>query len=301
MITYLEINLFDSPAQTLVNTVNTVGVMGKGIASTFKQIYPQMFKEYRRLCIEGKFSVGMLYIYRTPNKIIVNFPTKKNWKYPSSAEYIRSGLEKFVANYQKFGISSVSFPQLGCGHGELDWESQVHPLMKKYLGDLPIPVYIHIYNQTNGFIPERFDSEYAHQVQLERKRISGTQLWQDLFELVMIGDAPLYQLSLFGPRVRIENDSIHFNLLTDETKLVLREDIEDLWKILRVRGTIDESDFPISIRNNGTSEFLVELLGRLDYIKPIQLKSRNNKNFITGLQYDPQPDIRIPDQVKIVI
>ena len=145
MLTYVTINLFDSPAQTLVNTVNTVGVMGKGIAAVFKKLYPEMYKRYRRLCQEGKLDVGMLYIYRTLNKIIVNFPTKKHWRQRSQVEYIEAGLEKFVAHYGDYGISSVSFPQLGCGHGELDWETQVQPVVERYLRNLPIPVYIHLY------------------------------------------------------------------------------------------------------------------------------------------------------------
>ncbi|HLD94727.1 MAG TPA: macro domain-containing protein, partial [Anaerolineales bacterium] len=157
MITYLDISLFDSPAQTLVNTVNTVGVMGKGIALAFKQLYPEMYQEYRKLCEERKFTVGMLYIYRTPNKIVVNFPTKQHWRTPSRLDYIEAGLKKFVDRYQDYGISSVSFPQLGCGNGELDWQKQVQPLMEKYLKDLPIPVYIHLYPQDPDFVPERLD------------------------------------------------------------------------------------------------------------------------------------------------
>ncbi|HXV97424.1 MAG TPA: macro domain-containing protein, partial [Anaerolineae bacterium] len=161
MLTYLTINLFKSPAQTLVNTVNTVGVMGKGIAKTFKQLYPEMYQEYRRLCQEKKLTIGKLYIYRTPNKIVVNFPTKKHWRNPSRVEYIQIGLEEFVKVYDRYGISSVSFPQLGCGNGELDWEQQVKPVMEQYLKDLPIPVYIHLYPKLPDFVPERLEAEYV--------------------------------------------------------------------------------------------------------------------------------------------
>jgi O-acetyl-ADP-ribose deacetylase (regulator of RNase III) len=157
MLTYVTISLFDSPAQTLVNTVNTVGVMGKGIAAVFKKLYPEMYGQYRRLCQEGKFNVGTLYIYRTPNKIIVNFPTKKHWRQPSQVEYIEAGLRKFVEHYTDYGISSVSFPQLGCGHGELDWETQVQPVMERYLQNLPIPVYIHLYSRKRGLSCEAVD------------------------------------------------------------------------------------------------------------------------------------------------
>ena len=161
MLTYVTISLFDSPAQTLVNTVNTVGAMGKGMAAVFKQLYPEMYQQYRRLCMEGKLDIGMLYIYRTPNKIIVNFPTKKHWRQRSRIEYIEAGLERFVASYGDYGISSVSFPQLGCGHGELDWERQVQPVMERYLRGLPILVYIHLYPKRPDFAPERLESNSA--------------------------------------------------------------------------------------------------------------------------------------------
>ena len=92
-----------------MNTVNTVGVMGKGIALVFKQLYPEMYKEYRRLCEEQLLSVGKLYIYRTPNKIIVNFPTKQHWRHPSRLDYLEFGLHKFVDRFQEYGISSIFF------------------------------------------------------------------------------------------------------------------------------------------------------------------------------------------------
>ena len=145
MIEYGKGNLLDAEVDALVNTVNTVGVMGKGIAATFKQLYPEMYREYRQLCQAGKLDIGKLYIYRTPNKIVVNFPTKKHWREKSRVEYIETGLQKFVEYYADYGISSVSFPRLGCGHGELDWRRQVQPIMERCLEELPIPVYIHVF------------------------------------------------------------------------------------------------------------------------------------------------------------
>ena len=144
MITYIEGNLFLSTAQTLVNTVNTVGVMGKGIARDFKHLYPAMFEEYKRHCDEGTLAMGSLLLYRTAHKWVVNFPTKRHWKQASRLSDIELGLETFQRTYAEQGITSIAFPQLGCGHGGLDWESQVRPLMERYLGALPIEVFIHI-------------------------------------------------------------------------------------------------------------------------------------------------------------
>ncbi|MFH1549631.1 MAG: macro domain-containing protein, partial [Planctomycetota bacterium] len=154
MLTYVIGDLLKSPALALVNTVNTVGVMGKGIAKDFKKIYPKMFKEYQRLCETKKLTIGKLWLYKTPNKWILSFPTKTTWRKPSRIDYIKAGLEKFVSTYHKKGITSIAFPQLGCGNGELDWESQVQPLMEKYLKKLPIDVFVYAYAQKDPLIPE---------------------------------------------------------------------------------------------------------------------------------------------------
>jgi O-acetyl-ADP-ribose deacetylase (regulator of RNase III) len=304
MLTYVTISLFDSPAQTLVNAVNTVGAMGKGIAADFKQLYPEMYKRYRDLCREGKLDVGMLYIYRTPNKIVVNLPTKKHWRQPSRVEYIESGLYKFVEHYGDYGISSVSFPQLGCGHGELDWEKQVQPLMERYLHDLPIPVYIHLYSKPPGFIPERLDVEYARQMRLERQRISTGRLWQDLQELLPVQPGQTYQLTLFGPTVEMDEEHIFFKPLTaapTDTVIVYRQDVEDLWNTLRLRGAVREDDVPQPIQEDGADQWLFELLERLDYIKPIKLRGRNQKDSVRGLQHAPHPETAPPVEAEIVI
>lgn len=92
MITYVEGDLFTSPAQVLVNTVNTVGVMGKGIAKEFKDIYPDMFRACRRLCERDELIVGKIFLHRTPHKWVLNFPTKRHWRQRSRVEDIEAGL-----------------------------------------------------------------------------------------------------------------------------------------------------------------------------------------------------------------
>ena len=151
MINYVVGDLFTSPAKVLVNTVNTVGVMGKGIARTFKRLYPDMFEEYKTHCDTGELVIGKLHLYTNSDKWILNFPTKKHWRGKSKVEYIEAGLKDFVDIYDSEGIESVSFPMLGCGNGGLDWDSQVRPLMEKYLKPLPIDVRIHLYG--SEFLP----------------------------------------------------------------------------------------------------------------------------------------------------
>lgn len=143
MIEYVNGSLFDSPAQTLVNTVNTVGVMGKGIAAEFKLRFPAMFTAYQSACQQRLLTVGKLQVYRSPHKWVLNFPTKEHWRNPSQLAWIEAGLEKFVASYTAQGITSVAFPMLGCGNGQLDWHD-VKPVMERYLQDVQIPVFIYL-------------------------------------------------------------------------------------------------------------------------------------------------------------
>ena len=149
MITYLKGDIFSSPAQVLVNTVNTVGVMGKGVALEFKKRYPAMFKSYERVCDEKQLEIGKLLLWKGPEKWVLMFPTKKHWRSPSKLEYIEAGLQKFADTYVEKGIASIAFPRLGCGNGGLDWE-EVRPLMERYLERLSIPVYVYVGTYQDG-------------------------------------------------------------------------------------------------------------------------------------------------------
>lgn len=143
MLRWTGESLFVSPAQTLVNTVNTVGVMGKGIALEFKTRYPEMFERYKNFCKTGALKTGQLYLYKSPSKWVLNFPTKQDWRRGSKLEWIEQGLKNFVETYQQRGITSISFPQLGTGNGGLTWDPDVKSLMEEHLSGLPIPVFIH--------------------------------------------------------------------------------------------------------------------------------------------------------------
>jgi hypothetical protein len=97
----------------------------------------------------------LLHLYRGTHKWVLNFPTKKHWRNASKPEYIEAGLKTFVAGYMRAGITNIAFPRLGCGNGELDWESQVRPLMEKYLSRLPIDVFVHHYRGGNQVAEHR--------------------------------------------------------------------------------------------------------------------------------------------------
>ena len=142
-------NLFASGRQTLVNTVNCVGVMGAGIALEFKRRYPAMFRRYEQLCRQGHMKVGRLWLYRPDEKNgepwVLNFPTKKHWRLPSREEYLVSGLTKFRDTYRQCGIASIAFPVLGSQNGGL-CEAKVIDLMREALQECEIPVDIYRYD-----------------------------------------------------------------------------------------------------------------------------------------------------------
>ena len=138
-------NIFSSGCQTMVNTINCVGIMGAGIALECRLRYPQMFEQYAQLCADAQIDIGRLWIYRTPARWVLNFPTKKHWRYPSRVEYLHLGLQKFLDTYQERGITSVAFPLLGAQNGGLRADESL-ALMLQYLGQCSIPVEIYEYD-----------------------------------------------------------------------------------------------------------------------------------------------------------
>lgn len=147
MIHYKTGNLLDSEAEALVNTVNTVGVMGKGIALQFKNMFPNNFKLYSNACKNKEVKVGQLLVTEEEallagKKIIINFPTKTNWRLPSEYQYIQSGLAELVKVIREKKIKSIAIPPLGSGNGGLDW-NKVKPILEKYLADLDCDIYIY--------------------------------------------------------------------------------------------------------------------------------------------------------------
>lgn len=136
-------DIFESKCLTIVNTVNCVGVMGKGIAFEFKKRYPEMFWDYVKRCDAGQVHTGMPYVFDNGDGTkILNFPTKDHWRSPSRLSYVVEGLDWFTENYEKSGITSIAFPPLGCGNGGLTWEV-VGPIMYQKLKGIPIEIEIY--------------------------------------------------------------------------------------------------------------------------------------------------------------
>jgi O-acetyl-ADP-ribose deacetylase (regulator of RNase III) len=140
MLTEEHGNLLEAPADALVNTVNTVGIMGKGLALQFKQAYPGNFRAYESACRRGEVRLGEMFTYETGRldgpRLIINFPTKAHWRSRSKLDDIKVGLRSLRTVISERDIQSIAVPPLGCGNGGLDW-AEVRPLIIEALGDLP--------------------------------------------------------------------------------------------------------------------------------------------------------------------
>lgn len=152
-ITYKTGDIFKDSANILVNPVNTQGVMGAGLARKFKLKYPEMYRAYKDMCDSGELhKYGNVHLWAGQSyPFILNFPTKNNWRDPSTLELIEEGLKTTVKylNFwtRRFSTNnaprSIAFPKLGSGLGKLDWETDVKPLMEKYLNDVDCDVRIY--------------------------------------------------------------------------------------------------------------------------------------------------------------
>ena len=125
-------SLLEAEVDALVNTVNTVGIMGKGIALMFKQRFPRNFEAYAHACRSHEVRIGRMFVTPTDElfcpKWIVNFPTKRHWRSKTQLEWIALGLEDLVRVIATKGIRSIAIPALGCGNGGLDWR-EVRPMI----------------------------------------------------------------------------------------------------------------------------------------------------------------------------
>lgn len=174
----------DSNAEALVNTVNTVGVMGKGVALQFKQQYPRNTKEYIKATKEGRIDIGKLLVINDTSlhsgeKTIINFPTKTDWRKPSEYSYIEKGLNDLVRIIKEKGIKSVALPPLGAGNGGLNWV-QVKQIIEKYLSELS-GVDIYVFEPTTA-IAEAMKKERV------KLTVARAMLLDVLYDLVKNGE-----------------------------------------------------------------------------------------------------------------
>ncbi|MDH7447828.1 type II toxin-antitoxin system antitoxin DNA ADP-ribosyl glycohydrolase DarG [Aquimarina sp. 2201CG14-23] len=183
MINYVTGNILDSEAQAIVNTVNTVGVMGKGIALQFKKAYPNNYKSYSIACKNKEVVVGKMFVTTDSNissgeKVIINFPTKQNWRKPSEYIYIEDGLDDLISVIELNQIKSIAIPPLGAGNGGLKWE-KVKKIIEEKLNSLDINIYV--YEPT---------SQIVEKLKKERVKLTDARalLLYVLYDLVKNGE-----------------------------------------------------------------------------------------------------------------
>ena len=287
MITYLSGDLFQSPAKVLVNTVNTVGVMGKGIALKFKRIYPEMFAAYRNHCERGDLKIGQLFLYKTPNKWILNFPTKKHWRNPSKVEYIEAGLRKLRASCSEAGMTSIAFPELGCGNGELDFELHVKPLMERYLGSLSVPTFIYLSGMKTEPPEHRDVRNIKDWLRSEPSALPFDEVWHDL-EGILRGQREFLTLSKGNPFVAAATvDPPTITIYSgNETMRIFADELLDFWQQLRDFGLTHEGIAP----EHRFASYLLPVFAELPYVEPVMLSMSSNglrSNPAAGLQVVP--------------
>lgn len=146
MIQLASGDMFQSHVEALVNPVNCVGVMGKGLALQFKRTFPFYFRTYKEECAHGKIKLGKASVYFRESihlpTFIISFPTKNHWRDSSKLEDIESGLASLVAEMVCLDIRSIAIPALGCGNGGLEWE-QVKPLIWDAMGNVDAKVLVY--------------------------------------------------------------------------------------------------------------------------------------------------------------
>lgn len=273
MIEYIEGDIFNSPAQVIVNTVNTFGVMGKGLALSFKNRYPEMFQSYKHACDKNLLKTGKLMLFYSPDHWILLFPTKENWRYPSKPEYIEAGLVKFVQTYADKNITSIAFPKLGCGNGELDWDD-IRLLMEKYLQHLPIDIYIY-----TGTGPDPIPEHKAQKEAMEWLRGSA----KDMSFKGLIDDIE-FQTALTPLTFSYHDDEVsvrYYNGLTFEYKrhnqTIAEDDLFQIWDQIRTDGIFTEDVCT-------DKSLMYALLLKLGYISKIKIRDNKSGKMLNGYQ-----------------
>lgn len=221
-------NLLTADVDALVNTVNTEGVMGKGLALQFKKAFPENFASYEHACKAGEVKTGQMHIVQrlASPRFIINFPTKRHWRQPSKLEYVRDGLRDLVAQVKRLNIESIAVPPLGCGNGGLEW-SAVRPLIIKAFAAAP---------DVRVVLFEPADAPAADQIIDRRTKpgmtparaavlaLMGRYVETDYdYRLSLVEVQKLaYFLQLAGENLRLEYRAHHYGPYADNLRKALR-------------------------------------------------------------------------------
>ncbi|MBC6401771.1 MAG: macro domain-containing protein [Ekhidna sp.] len=314
MIKFKTGNILDSDAEALINTVNTVGVMGKGIALQFKRAYPNNYKAYHQACKDKEVEIGKLFVTKDENvssgeKIIINFPTKKDWRKPSEYQYIEKGLEDLLNVIHTHNIKSIAIPPLGAGNGGLEWE-KVKRTIARHLENLDIEVIV--YEPT---------TQIKEKLKKERVKITDARalLLFVLYDLVRNGEYAsefssekvtyflqrfgakkyfklTYQPNFYGPysgKVRFLLTTLNGSYIMGYSDMnkkpfdpltLVADGYEDVIKYVEQKPELETiAKKTIDFLNGFYSDFALELLSSIDFISQ-QKKTLNREIVVSQLK-----------------
>ena len=289
MLTYVYGDLFYSPAQVLVNPVNTLGTMSTGLSHDFKRYFPDMFAQYQALCQRDEFDIGQIMLYRTPHKIILNLPTRKHARAKARPDYVEAALRKFVAHYAELGLLTVSFPLLD--DADIPWESELKPLMESYLLPLPISLYVHL-------PARRPDLAYRPGGRVQRtwlngqpRRIRFERFWADLLAIVR-QNPTMHTLDAPAEPFRVQAEagdsrrrlSLKINPANAAAIFIPETLLRDLWQFVERGGYLLLHNLPGGLADYGA--YLLPILSQLDYLWPLELEPAGSVATL-GLHYIP--------------
>lgn len=238
-MSYKEVrgSIFNSKAQALVNTVNCVGVMGKGIALEFRRRYPKMFKEYQCVCEKGELQPGQILPYRGGETWILNFVIKNDWKQPSKVEWIENCLKEFVSSYRDTGIKSAAFPWMGAMNGGIPIET-IKKIMRNYLSNLT-DIDIEVYD----FDPDASDPLFEKLNNIVKSR------YLNIKDLSKISDIqPRYMEKIIKA---LQQENIRSLPRLIESGIIGKKNIEKLYAFLIGHPRINDSPYQTPLFSEG--------------------------------------------------
>ena len=261
MIKIIKGNILEQKTEAIVNTVNCVGVMGRGIALSFREAYPENYREYKKACDKGEVVPGRMFVHLAGDmfskKYIINFPTKRHWKGKSRIEDIRSGLVDLVSVIKELHIKSVTIPPLGCGLGGLDWKV-VRPIIESSVKELS-GVEINIIEPEPSFKIQRQKTARSEKTKLTNGRAGLIVLIGRYLEAMMDTSVTLlelhklmYFLQESGKPLRLNYEKALYGPYASNLRHVL-----DIMNNVYISGYDDREDNPekeIELLDNAFSD-----------------------------------------------
>jgi len=317
MISFEKNNIINIKAEALVNSVNLKGVMGKGVALAFKEAFPENYKLYKKACEEGKIEIGKIFVTETGQffpKYIINFPTKKHWRFPSKYEWIEAGLNSLKDWLQKEKVKSIAIPPLGSGNGKLDW-ARIKVMILNSLKEFENQIDITILEPSNQFIETAAVNRNVSKLTparamllyiMNRYKVMGYEInllvvQKIAYFLQRLGE-PLklnFEKGFYGPFAynlipvlkALRQDYIIYKSLDDsKPSTVIRQNLAKLGEIedyVNNNLTLEQKEHienTLSLIKDFETPFGLELLGTVDYIFTQKKRAMNSSEVLHELK-----------------